>query len=162
MNIELTAEEQRLVEYAKAAVVKYNTIRHANGGIDTLYAFLLSESGKIYDGACYEAPLSHVTICGERHAIANMILQESYAAKIASIVIADPVPEVQARGRPPCGTCRHLLWSHGSPETTVLLLQYIQRKDGWTFPKLEKYTVQDFYPLPFEEKEGLWDNWQPQ
>ncbi len=130
MDIELTAEEKRLTDYAKAAVVKYNTIRHANRGIDTLYAFLLSESGKIYDGACYESPLSHASICGERHAITNLILYESYAAKITSIVIANPVPEVQAQGTPPCGTCRHLIRSHGTPETIVLLVQYIQRKDG--------------------------------
>ena len=162
MNIELTPEEQELIEHAKEAIVKYNTIRHENGGIDTLYAFLLSESNRIHDGACYEPVLAQATVCGERHAIANMILQESYKARIKSIVVADPVPEVQAQSRPPCGTCRHLIWSHGTPETTVILMQYIQRKDGWIFPWLEKYTIQELYPLPFEQKEGLWDNWQPQ
>jgi cytidine deaminase len=161
MDITLTPEEKRLVEYAKDAIVRYNTIRHSNGGIDTLYSFLISASGKIHDGACYEPNLAHATVCGERHAIANMILQESYQAKIKSIVVADPVPEVQDHGTPPCGTCRHLIWSHGTPETTVILMQYIQGKDGWTFPKLEKYTAKDLYPLPYEPKEGLWDNWQP-
>ena len=91
-----------LVEYAIEAIVKYNKIRHANGGIDTLYSFLLSDSGKIHEGACYESNLALATVCGERHA-----------------------------------------------------------KAGWTFPKLEKYTIKDFYPLPYEPKEGLWDNWQP-
>jgi cytidine deaminase len=162
MGMDFTSEEQRLIEYAKEAIVEYNKIRHARGGIDTLYAFLLSDSGKIHDGACYESSLTHATVCGERHAIANMILQESYAARINSIVVADPVPEIQEHSRPPCGTCRHLIWSHGTPETTVILMQYIQRKEGWTFPKLEKYTIKDFYSLPFEEKEGLWDNWQPE
>ena len=162
MKLELAPEEKALVEHAKEAVVKYNTIRHENGGIDTLYAFLLSDSGNIHDGACYEPNLAHATVCGERHAIANMILHESYKARIKSIVIADPVPEVQEQSRPPCGTCRNLLWSHGTPGTTVILMQYIQRKDGWTFPKLEKYTVKDFYLFPFEEKEGLWDDWRPE
>lgn len=160
MNEPLTVEEKGLVEYAKEAIVRYNQIRHDHGGIDTLYSFLLTDSGNIHDGACYEAPLAHATVCGERHAIANMILQESYQARIKSIVVADPVPEVQEHGRAPCGTCRHLIWSHGTPETTVILLQYIQGKDGWTFPQLEKYTIQDFYPLPFEPEEGLWDNWE--
>jgi len=158
MNESLTLEEKRLIEYAKEAIVQYNQIRHAHGGIATLYSFLLSDSGKIHDGACYEPNLAHATVCGERHAIANMILQESYKAKIKSIVVADPVPAVQEHGTPPCGTCRHLIWSHGTPATTVILLQYIQGKDGWTFPQLEKYTAQDFYPLPYEPKEGLWDN----
>ncbi len=29
------------------------------------------------------------------------------------------------------------------------------------FPKLEVYQARDFYPLPFEPKQGLWDNWEP-
>ena len=157
MDFELTPEEKRLAEHAKEAVVRYNTMRHANGGIDTLYSFLISDSGEIHDGACYEPNLSHATVCGERHAIANMILQESYKAKIKSIMVADPVPEEREHGTPPCGTCRHLIWSHGTPETTVILIQYIQGKDGWTFPKLEKYTIKELYPLPYKPKEGLWD-----
>ena|SRR5579859_4507884 len=156
--MELSTEEQKLVEHVKKTIAKYNKIRHENGGIDTLYAFILSDKGNLHDGACYEPNIRHATVCGERHAITNMILQESYKAKIKSIVIADPVPDVQEHGTPPCGTCRHLIWSHGTPETSVILLQYIQGKDGWTFPKLEKYTAKDFYPLPYEPKEGLWDN----
>ena len=149
------------MDYSKEAIVTYNRMRHANGGIDTLYAFLLSENGNIYDGASYEPNIAHATVCGERYAIANMVLHESYAAKIRCIVVADPVPEVQERGTPPCGTCRHLIWSHGRPDTTVILMQYVQGKDGWTFPKLEVYKARDFYPLPYEPKQGLWDNWEP-
>jgi cytidine deaminase len=91
-----------------------------------------------------------------------MILHESYAAKIRSIVIADPVPEVQESGTPPCGTCRHLIWTHGTPDTSVILMQYIQGRHGWTFPKIEKYLASDFYPHPYQPVEGLWDNFQPQ
>jgi cytidine deaminase len=160
-DINLTEDEKRLVDYSQKAIIKYNQIRHANGGIDTLYAFLLSENGNFYDGASFEPNLPHASVCAERCAIANMILQESYAAKIKAIVIADPVPEIQEHGTPPCGTCRHLIWSHGSENTSVILVQYIQTKSGWIFPKLEKYTAKDFYPLPYEPKEGLWENWQP-
>lgn len=101
MDIELTSEEGKLVEYAKEAVVKYNKIRHTNGGIDTLYSFLLSSNGKIFDGASYEPNIAHASVCAERGAIANMILQESHKGKIKSIVVADPVPEVQEHGTPP-------------------------------------------------------------
>ncbi len=90
-----------------------------------------------------------------------MVLQESNKAIIKSILVADPVPDVQEHGTPPCGTCRQIIWSQGTPETTVILMQYIQGKEGWTFPKLEKYTIKDLYPLPYEPKEGLWNNWQP-
>jgi cytidine deaminase len=161
MNIDLSIEETQLVEYSKDAIVKYNKMRHANGGIDTLYSFLLSESGKIYDGASYEPNISHASVCAERCTISNMVLQESYKAKINSIVVADPVPEIQERSTPPCGTCRHLIWSQGNPETSVILMQYVQGKDGWTFPKIEKHLIKDLYPYPYEPVKGLWDNWQP-
>jgi cytidine deaminase len=161
MANEMAVDEVKLVEYAKEAVIKYNKIRHANEGIDTLYAFLLSERGNIYDGASFEPNIAHASVCAERCAIASMVLQESYKAKIKSIVVADPVPEVQEKSTPPCGTCRHLIWSHGTPDTSVILIQYIQGKDDWTFPKIEKYSIRDFYPFPYEPVEGLWDNWQP-
>lgn len=160
--MDLTPEENSLVEYSKAAVERYNRMRHAQGGIDTLYAFILSESGKIHDGACYEANLSHAVVCGERHAIANMVMQESYSARIKSIVIADPVPEVQEKSTPPCGTCRHLIWAHGTPQTSVLLVQYIQKKNGWIFPVVERHLAVDLYPYPYDPKPGLWDNWKPE
>ena len=162
MNTNLTPQENRLVEYSKEATVKYNKVRHANGGIDTLYSFVLSDSGKIHDGASYEPNLPQASVCGERCAIANMVLQESYNAKIHSIVVADPVPVVQPQSTPPCGTCRHLIWFHGTPETTVILLQYVQGRYGWTFPKMEKYSIKDLYPHPYEPVQGLWDNWSPE
>lgn len=157
MDTQLTPEEQQLVQHAREAVVRYNRMRHARGDIDTLYSFLLSDSGEIYDGAAYESNLPHASICAERVAIASLVLQESYPAKIKSILVADPVPRVQEHGTPPCGTCRHVIWHHGTPDTTVLLLQYIQGKEGWTFPKIEKVTMKELYPFPYEPKEGLWD-----
>ena len=61
MDNELTPDELRLVEHAKAAIVRYNQIRHANGGIDTLYSFLLSERGNLYDGASFEAHVPYAS-----------------------------------------------------------------------------------------------------
>ena len=156
MLFTLTPSEKNLVAHAKKAIVKYNKLRKSKGGIDTLYAFVLSGSGKIHDGACLEAKISHATVCGERHAIANMVLGESYKAKIKSVVVADPVPSVQKRSTPPCATCRHLLWEIGTPPTSQLLLQYIQKKNGWVFPKLEKHTIKKLYPYPYEPIEGIW------
>ena len=157
MAVELTPNEQKLVNYAKQTIVRYNEQRHAKGGKDTLYSFLLSESGKIYDGAAFEPNISHAVVCGERHAIANLVMNEAYNSKIESIVIADPVPRVQDKGTPPCGTCRHLIWQFGKPSTSVILMQYIQGKGEWTFPKMEKLTIHDLYPYPYEPVEGLWN-----
>ncbi len=163
MAITLTPSEKKLVEYSKRAVVRYNKVRHRKGGIDTLYSFLMSDSGKIYDGACFEANISHAAVCGERHAIANMIMNESYSARIKTIVVADPVPRVQKKSTPPCGTCRHLIWAYGTPATAVILMQYVQGKKGWTFPKMEKYTIRDLYPHPCEPaNQSIWDNFVPQ
>jgi cytidine deaminase len=150
MTTKLTQNEQKLVDYAKRAIVKYNKLRKAKGGIDTLYAFLMSDSGKIYEGACFETNIQHANICAERHAIANMILKESYKAKIKSIVVADPVPEVQKNSTLPCGTCRHVIWEFGAPSTTVICIQYIQRKNDWIFPKMEKHTIKELYPKAYE------------
>jgi cytidine deaminase len=157
MEIHLTESERDLVEHAKEAIVRYNRQRHSKGGVDTLYAFLLAESGSIYDGAAFEPNISHATICGERHAIANLVMNEAYDSKIESIVVADPVPSIQDKSTPPCGTCRHLIWQFGRPETSVILMQYIQGDDSWTFPRIERLTIEEFYPYPYEPVHGLWD-----
>lgn len=144
-----TSDEKALIEYAKKAIVNYNKMRKAKGGIDTLYAFVMTASGNIYDGACFEAQISNDSICGERHAIANMVLKESYNAKIKHVVVADPVPKVQKQSTTPCGTCRHVIWQLGTPETTVISIQYIQQEDKWIFPRMEKHTMKELYPYPY-------------
>ena len=161
MDIQLTSAEQKLVEHAKAQVAKYNKQRHAKGGQDTLYSFLITKEGSIHDGAAFEPNIVHATVCGERHAIANMVMNEDYNSKIESIVVADPVPRVQEKGTPPCGTCRHVIWQFGNPDTSVILMQYIQEKDengelSWTFPKMKKHLIKDLYPYPYEPNPDLW------
>lgn len=144
-----TSDEKKLIDHAKKAVVRYNRLRKQKAGIDTLYAFVMSDSGKIYDGACLETNLSHTNICGERHAIANMILKETYKAKVKIVVVADPVPRLQKHDSTPCGTCRHLIREFGKPDTTVICMQYIQRKKDWIFPKIEKHKIKELYPRPY-------------
>ncbi|MDP4000190.1 MAG: hypothetical protein Q8Q11_02030 [bacterium] len=160
MDVKLTSDEKKLVERSKQAIARYNKMRHKEGSVDTLYSFLISDSGKIYEGASFEPNVAQATVCGERQAIGNMVFHEAYKAKIRSIVVADPVPEVQKNSTPPCGTCRHLIWQFGTPKTTVICMQYIQKPDGWIFPKTEKLTIADFYPHPYEPVEGLWDGYQ--
>ena len=141
-------DEQKLVKHTKESIAKYNRLRQSKGGIDTLYSFVMSESGKIYDGACLESSVSAGAVCAERHAIANMILAESYSTKIKHIVVADPVPRIQKNSTAPCGTCRHVIWEMG-PEATVILIQYVRQKSGWAFPKIEKRRIRDLYPSPY-------------
>jgi cytidine deaminase len=157
MDISLDKKEKQLITHAKDAVIKYNRKRHKACDFDVLYSFILTDSGSIIDGACFEAGIAHADVCGERHAIANMVLQKSYKEKIGSIVVADAVPREQPHGRFPCGTCRNLIYKFGLPETSVLLLQYIRDGENYTFPKIEKFTISELYPYPYEPPKNLWD-----
>ncbi len=147
--VDFTSDEKKLIDHAKKAIVKYNQLRKTTGGIDTLYAFVMSDSGKIYDGACLETNLSNGNICAERHAIANMILQETYKAKLKIVIVADPVPKIQEHSTTPCGACRHVIRELGKPDATVICMQYIQRKKDWIFPKIEKHKIKELYPHPY-------------
>jgi cytidine deaminase len=151
----LSKDERKLVDYAKKAIVEYNKQRHAKGEVDTIYAFVLSDSGKIYEGACLESAIS-AGVCAERVAIGNMFLKETYKSKIKCVVTFDPVPEKQEYSSTPCGACRHVIWEHGNQNTTVICGQYVQRKSGWEFlPEMEKYTIEELYPKPY--KMVKWD-----
>ncbi len=149
MTIQLTKDEQRLVDHAKEMVVKYNNHRNAKGQLATIYAFVLSDSGKIYDGACLESTIS-AGICAERAAISNMFTKETYSSKIACIVTLCPVPEQLEYSPTPCGVCRHVIWQYGDSKTTIICGQYMKDNDGWRFvPKKEKYSTTQLYPKPF-------------
>lgn len=147
-----TPSEKKLIEHAKKSIVKYNKRRKAAGGVDTIYSFVMSAGGKIYEGACLET--AQGSVCAERHAIANMVLGETYKAKIKHIAVADPVPRKQAESTTPCGMCRHVIWERG-PDATVICIQYIRQKNGWTFPKVEKHAIKQLYPHPYTQVK--WD-----
>jgi cytidine deaminase len=152
----MTKNEQRLVDHAKKSVIKYNKQRHAKGEIDTIYAFVLSDSGKIYDGACLESTIGSARICAERVAIGTMFLKETYKSRIRVVVVFDPVPEKQEYSSTPCGSCRHVIWEYGTPSTMIICGQYIQKKNGWEFlPEMEKYAIKELYPMPY--KMVKWD-----
>ena len=63
LDLEISPAENRLIEYSQEMVVKYNMMRHQNGGQDTLYSVLLSDSGNFYDGASYEPNIAQATVC---------------------------------------------------------------------------------------------------
>ncbi len=162
MKVEFADAEKKLFEYAVKKVVEYNTLRHEKGFIDTLYSFIQTEDGNFYDGGVFEPNIAQATVCGERVAMSNMTMREGNNAKIKSIVVLDPVPNVQSRSTPPCGTCRHLIWQFSTPGTSVILGQYIQQNEGgklsWNFPveSLEKYVIAELYPHPYEPNPNLW------
>ncbi len=151
MAIKLTGDEKKLVDHAKNAVLRYNKLRVSNGELATIYAFVLSSSGKIYDGACLESTIGSGAICAERVAIGTMFVKETYKSKIKCVVLFDPVPKKQDYASTPCGTCRHVIWQYGKTNTTVLCGQYMLKNNKWHFiPKMEKYTISQLYPKAYK------------
>ena len=148
MSSRLTNGEKRLVAYSKHAIIEYNKMRHSRGGVDTLYSFILSDRGGIYDGACFEPDIKQATICAERHAIANLVSKESYKAKIRSIVVADPVPEVQRRSTTPCGTCDTLSGSLEARAQRSYCFNIYKVKAPGPFPEPRSMPLRLFTPTP--------------
>ena len=143
-------EEKKLIEYAKKTIIKYCKERRKKGLYDIIYAFVLSNSGKIYTGACFESNLTQANICAETHAISNMVLAETEKAKVRSLLVAGPVPRESKRSITPCGRCRHVINEFGTPNTTVLCSEFIKLKKGWKlFPKIQKYTIRELYLFPY-------------
>lgn len=147
---ELTKEEKTLVEYARKKIVEYVKKRKKNELCDILYAFALSESGKIYDGACFESNLPQTNICAETHAISNMLLAETEKAKVRALLVAGPVPRKTEKAITPCGRCRHVLNEFGTDKTTVICSEFIRNEKDWQmFPRIDKYRVKELYPHPY-------------
>ncbi len=149
--MKFTADEERLIEYAKLKVLEYSKLRKSKGLYDTIYAFVLSNAGNFYDGVPLELP-SGVGFCAERHAIANMLLKETEKAKIKSILVASPVPAHLNKPSTPCGACRLAINEFGTNKTTILCAEFIRRENAWEiFPKIWKCKIKDLYPLPWKD-----------
>jgi len=156
MKLDLTKDEKRLVAYAKKKTLLNCKKRKSNGLCDQLVAFVLSESGKIYDGVCFESELPTTNICGEAHAIANMMMAETKVAKIKSILVTSPFPRETDKGPMPCGKCRHTIHEFGTPKTTVLSGAFVKKGKDWIiFSQLDKYNAFKLYPNPYVQTK--WD-----
>jgi cytidine deaminase len=146
-----TLEEKKLIEYAKKKIFQYSKMRKEQGLYDIIYAFVLSESGKIYNGACFESTLPQCNICAERHAIANLILAETEKARIKCIFVAGPVPRKSKKTIAPCGMCRHVINEFSTQKTSIICSEFIRNEKNWEmFPRIDKYKIKELYPHPYE------------
>ena len=137
--VKLTLDERKLVEYARGRVLEICESRKGKGLYDVTVAFVLSDGGNVYEGIPLELP-SGTGFCAERHAIANMVLNETEKAKIKILLVAGPVPEPQTKPITPCGACRTAINEFGTEETTILCSEFIRKDDGWEiFPKIWKF-----------------------
>lgn len=146
--MEFTSDEKKLIEYARKRILQYCKMRKSKDLYDVIYAFVLSESGKIYEGTPLEVVQPNGSFCAERHAIANMVLAESEKAKIVSIFTAGPVPKRgDNKGSAPCGVCRSVISEFSTPETSIICSEFIKNENDWElFPSMDKYKVKDLYP----------------
>lgn len=151
MDTSFTPEEQKLIAYSKDKILKHVETRKNKELSDIIFAFVISESGNIYEGNAFEPQQPYAGFCAERHAIANMILVETEKAKIISILTAGPVPKVSKKSILPCGLCRFTILEYATPSTTFLASEFIRNENDWNiFPKIEKYFISELCPAPYE------------
>lgn len=157
MTEELTESEEELVETARERILNHAKSRWEEGLYDVLYAFVLSESGEIYEGKPFESNQPGFNHCAERHAINQMQYEETEEATIEAVLVAGPVPDESHHGTMPCGGCRHAIDEFGEEDTTVIVSNFIREGEGeWNiFPTIQKFTIKELYPESYGPVE--WD-----
>ena len=100
---------------------------------------LLTRSGKIYTGCNVENASYGLTVCAERNAIANAIIQEGQIEIDKIVVYTDT-----DKPTPPCGACRQVIHEFGNPEVYSFC-----KNDAFT-----KHRIADLLPGAFEFKKG--------
>jgi len=151
-----TADEKKLIKYAKKRYVQLRKLWRSKGLHDNYYACILSNSGKIYEGVPFVTELGSSHVCCERVAIANMYTNETEKAKLKVVLVIGPIGKGGLLT--PCGLCRHVINKFSDKKAIVLCageyFTHIQNID-FLFKKIKKYTIKKLYPYPYNE--GSWD-----
>mgnify|MGYP001344752768 CR=1 FL=1 len=129
MEIMITSEElaQKAIEAKSKALPTYSNFH--------VGAALLTESGKIYLGANIETSSYSLTICAERTAVFQAILDGE--RKFDSIAIASDAEDFC----PPCGACRQVLLDLCGKDLKVILVN----QKG----ELKTFTLSELIPFSF-------------
>lgn len=143
-------EREQFISQCKNIVLERSVRRRENGKHDSLYAVLLSETGSIYVGKPFtltQQPQFH--FCAERHAINQMIIEESEDAGIERILVAHPVPEDDDTPCYPCGACRDALCRFDDVE--VISTSYVREEKGWElFGSLDINCASELNPKQYD------------
>jgi cytidine deaminase len=147
-----TDKEKNLVRYAESRIREDSIKRQEQGLYDVLYAFVLSESGEIYEGIPFESNQPSFNFCAERHAINHMQLEENEESTIETVLVAGPVPDEDEHVTMPCGACRHAIEEYGDKETTVIASNFIREGNNQRniFPDIRKFKISELYPESYE------------
>lgn len=101
-------------------------------------AALLTEDGKLYQGANIESSSYGLTICAERTALFTALLEGE--RKFKAIAIASDAEQFC----PPCGACRHVLHDFCGNDLEVIM---INKKN-----ELKVFTLGELVPFSFGEE----------
>jgi len=128
----LTSEElaQKAVEAKSKGLPTYSNFH--------VGAALLAESGKVYLGANIETSSYSLTICAERTAVFQAILNGE--RKFKSIAIASDAEDFC----PPCGACRQVLLDLCGKELEVIL---VNKKN-----ELKTFLLKELIPYSFSRE----------
>jgi cytidine deaminase len=156
--MKLNEYEKKLIAHAKKRVPQVFSMRRKKGVLDTYYAAIISDSGKIYEGVPFEPEVESATVCCERVAIANMYFAETEKARIKSVFVFGPVGK--GGNLTPCGVCRAVIHEFSNGKATIICCGgYFERQDT-NFEEImkrnfRKFTIKELYPEPWIG--GTWD-----
>ncbi len=100
-------------------------------------AALLTKNGKVYQGANIENSSYSLTICAERTAVFQAVLEDEN--EFEAIAIASDAEQFC----PPCGACRQVLLDLCGPELSVVMID--QKKN------LKTIKLKELIPFSFGE-----------
>lgn len=101
-------------------------------------AALLTEDGKVYQGANIESSSYGLTVCAERTALFTALLEGE--RKFAAIAIASDAEQFC----PPCGACRHVLHDFCGNDLEVIMIN----KQN----ELKSFKLGELIPFSFGEE----------
>ena len=122
----LTEVEQQLIETATQALdsayAPYSQFR--------VGAAVLTTTGKIFAGCNVENASYGLSMCAERNAIANAIIE---AGKDKITIKAIAVTNSKQVACSPCGACRQVIWEFGRDAEVIF-----RGKQGWQTSTIKK------------------------
>ncbi len=138
--VELTEDEQRLVEYAKKTLEKHVVVFPSDGERNP-GAFVISDKGNIYHGVAFGG-ISDGEQCvhAEVVAIATMCTEEGLKAKVKTLLIMSGSDD---RANIPCGACRHAIYITGYEDPVIL-------GGNFSLTKITKQRLSELYPQAYD------------
>lgn len=154
--VELDINERKLVAFAKKDIRKRLVRLRKAGKLDKLYAYVLSEGGKIHSGSPFSVEGVANCVHAEMLALGNMLHEEGDGAKAVCIFVAGPVPADGIVCTKPCGMCRLYIHENSTRDATVICSCFARKGKNWDFfPKTEIFKIGGLYPNPY--REPVWD-----